>query len=88
MKTTAMKTSTGTAIAEIAAKVVTCPRPQNCEHRDDERDDGRADVAFGDTVRELCAGDTESTDEGEIEEQLQHARGAMVLTDVSSGHPA
>ena len=64
------------------------PGPTDRERGEHETGQARAEVVFGEQVREFGCGDTEGDDERQIEQQFQWSRDAMVFVRISAGHPA
>ena len=63
------------------------PRPRDAERGEGEPEQRRPDVALGEQMGQLVRGRAERDDEGQVEEELQRGRGAVVFGRVASAHP-
>jgi hypothetical protein len=64
------------------------PRQADRERREDEGGQPDRDVILGQHVGELGRRDAEGDDEGQVEQQLQRRRDAMLLVRVTARHAA
>ena len=63
------------------------PRPGDGERGEGEPEDARADVVLGDVVGQFVGGRAEGDDDGQVVEQLQRGRCAVVLMRVATAEP-
>ena len=63
------------------------PCPRDAERGEGEPEQRRPDVPLGQEMGQLVRGRAERDDEGQVEEELERGRGAVVLGRVAAAHP-